>query len=148
MRCSGQQQEVICLKELPRLICPLRRKKKRGMLCRSVCICYLCNSDIVLKSESAICHAVLKLFLFHCALAVTCFSLLCGEQLTSVQVSSLLAASLLWRGLKSEYSPLSYPAFQKNSCTSSRSSAATRELPAAPAHSHERRPEGTCQQQD
>lgn len=124
----------------------IEKKIKGGMLCRSVCICYLCNSDIVLKSESAICHAVLKLFLFHCTLAVTCFSLLCGEQLTSVQVSS--AASLLWRGLKSEYSPLPYPAFQKNSCASSRSSAATRELPAAPAHSHERRPEGTCQQQD
>lgn len=69
-------------------------------------------------------------------------------QLSTIQLSLLPTASWLGRELKSECSPLPCTAFQKESCPSSRSSTATRELPAAPAHSHQRRAESTCQQQD
>lgn len=58
---SGRR--YICLKELNKTGLSTE-KKKVGMLCKSVCIYYLCNSNIVLKAESPVCHAALK-FLFY-----------------------------------------------------------------------------------
>lgn len=58
MKCSEQWQEELNKTGLS------TEKKKVGMLCKSVCVYYLCNSSIVLKAESPVCHAALK-FLFY-----------------------------------------------------------------------------------
>lgn len=101
-------------------------KKKVGMLCKSVCICYLCNSDIVLKSESPVCHAALKFVLVHCILAgFACYvgsswaqsSSLHSQQRTSCgedwNLNILLCHTLLFR---KKVAPPPDPRLQPESC--------------------------------
>lgn len=86
MKSSGQWQKCICLKGLPKSICPLRRKKW-GCYTND-CMFVISGIVALFSSLSPVYHADFKLVLFRCGPSVTCFCLLCGKH--TVEHSSAL----------------------------------------------------------
>jgi len=95
------------------------------------------------KSECPISAVALKFSLFHCVHRPV---FMCYVALSTLQLSP--QQTWCGEGCSLNFHLCDMPSFQNKSSPSSRSSAATRELPAAPAHTHERGTESPCQQKD
>lgn len=78
---SGQWREGYLLEGIFEV--DLSTKKKVRLLYKWLCV--ISGIVALFSSLSLICHATFKLFLFHCGPSVTCFCLLCGKQLSTVQ---------------------------------------------------------------